>query len=363
MTGTTHQAGAVLAAGFYAQTLARSPVLAAAALAAAALAAACLPDADYDPESDDRGRYEHRGLPHSLVLASGAVCLLALVAVAVFGYPAADAGAGRPLTQAAVSLPREGSGQLVGVSSAVPGGLFHRTSAAPAPSGCIDHPDRSSHATAEEISVTQTRGERTLEPGYLRSRMEDVRAYEAPGASPTAREDRTALLGALAGLGLPENAFVRDPSQPRLALYLYRDGLGHHKLDYAPWRLARHAPPGMLSRDVRRVGRELRRGLIGSLSGVAVALFGAFFASLLARALAPGSPAHGLSPVAYLQAAPVIIGCVAVLCGVVAMWHAAALLLPRAAMTADAESRAAFRRAFTAESARNVPADKGGGGE
>ena len=96
MTGTTHQAGAVLAA-------------------------ARLPDADYDPESDDRGRYEHRGLPHSLVLAGGAVCLLALVAVAVFGYPAADAGgAGRPLTQAAVSLPREGSGQLVSVSSAVP---------------------------------------------------------------------------------------------------------------------------------------------------------------------------------------------------------------------------------------------------
>jgi len=56
----------------------------------------------------------------SPVFAGGAVCLLALVAVAVCGYPAPDADAGRPLTQAAVSLPREGCGQLVGVSSAVP---------------------------------------------------------------------------------------------------------------------------------------------------------------------------------------------------------------------------------------------------
>lgn len=198
-----------------------------------------------------------------------------------------------------------------------------------------------------------------MEPGYLRERMEDVRVYEAPGAFPTAREDRTALLGALAGLGLPENAFVRDPSQPRLALYLYRDELGHHKLDYAPWRLARHAPPGMLPQDVVRVGRELRGGLIGSVLGVALALLGALLAFLLATA----TPQENLSPAAYLQAAPVILVCVAVLCALAAVWHAAALLLPRAAMTADAESRAAFRRAFTSEPARNAPADKGGGGQ
>jgi len=193
--------------------------------------------------------------------------------------------------------------------------------------------------------------------------MEDVRAYEAPGASPTAREDRTALLGALAGLGLPENAFVRDPSQPRLALYLYRDGLGHHKLDYAPWQLARLAPPGMLPRDVRRIGRELRRGLIASLYGSVVALLGALFASLIVRVFAPGSPSDGLSPVAYLQAAPVILGCVAFLCAVAAVWHAAALLFPCAVITDDAESRAALGSALTAQSATDVPADKAGGGE
>lgn len=116
MTGATHQAGALLAAGFYAQALGFSPALTV-VTAAGAFAAACLPDTGYDPEAGDPGRYEHRGLPHSLVLAGGLVCLAALVAVALFGYPALDAGGDGPLVQAVVSLSGSDPEGLVAVAA------------------------------------------------------------------------------------------------------------------------------------------------------------------------------------------------------------------------------------------------------
>lgn len=180
-----------------------------------------------------------------------------------------------------------------------------------------------------------------MRPGYLKARMEDVHAREGSGVSPAAGEERSALLGALVGLGLPENAYVRDPSRPRNALYLYRDQEGCHELADAPWRLARHAPPGMLPEDVRRVGRELRRGLIGSLLGAVLALLGALSFAFLA----PSAPRDALSLAAYLQAAPAILGAVCVLCALAALWHGVALLFPREALTSDARSRAAFASA------------------
>lgn len=188
-----------------------------------------------------------------------------------------------------------------------------------------------------------------MHPAYLGARLNEVRVREGSSASQVAREDKRAILGALADLGLPENAYVRDPSRPRSALYLYRDSDGRHEIGYAPWRLARHAPLGVLPDDVRRVGRELRRGLTRSLLGAGVACLGAFLALLFSRAFVPSVPPEHLSPAAYVHAAPVIFGCVAVLCFAAAFWYFAALLFPRDALAEDAQSRAAFVRAVGRE--------------
>lgn len=186
-----------------------------------------------------------------------------------------------------------------------------------------------------------------MHPAYLKARMDDLRACEgAAVVSPAAREDKSAILGALANLGLPENDYVRDPSRPRSALYLYRDECGRHDIGSAPWRLARHAPPGMFPEDVRRVGRELRHGLIRSLSGVAVACLGAVLTLVLVQLLVPEVPPESISPAAYLHAAPAIFGCVAVPCFVAALWHFVALLFPRGALAEDAKARAAACAAF-----------------
>lgn len=185
-----------------------------------------------------------------------------------------------------------------------------------------------------------------MHPAYLKARLFDARAREGSGGSPAAREERSAILGALVNLGLPENAYVRDPSRPRSALYLYRAEDGLHELGSVPWRLARHAPPGMALEDVRRVGRELTRGLLLSASGVVLAGLAAALAHILARAFVPAPPPESVTPAAYLHAAPAIFGCVAALCALAALWHLAAFLCPRGALADDAESRAAFGRAM-----------------
>lgn len=93
MTGATHQAGAVLAAGLYAGAAGLSPALTA-LTAAGAFATASLPDRlDPRPTLDptDQRRYDHRRWAHSLLPGAGAI-LLALITVLRFGYPAAGSG-------------------------------------------------------------------------------------------------------------------------------------------------------------------------------------------------------------------------------------------------------------------------------
>ena len=180
-----------------------------------------------------------------------------------------------------------------------------------------------------------------MHPAYLKARMDDVRACGERGASTSAREDRSAILGALADLGLPENSYVRDPSSPRRALYLHRTADDRHELASAPWRLARCAPSGMAPEDVRRVGRELVRGLLYILSGFTACL-ALLFGSLAARTLVPSPPPESLTPAAYFQAAPAILGCVAALFAFAAVGHLIAFLFPRRALVEEAESQTAF---------------------
>ena len=198
-----------------------------------------------------------------------------------------------------------------------------------------------------------------MHPAYLKARMDDLRAREAVAGFPTAREDRIAILGALADLGMPENAYVRDPSRPRQALYLYRDEHGRPELGYAPWRLARHAPPGMAPADVRRVGRDLRRGITWSASGVVLACLAALIAFLVARSLVPPAAPDSVSPAAYLHAAPVILGCVALLCAVAAVCHLFAFLSPRAVLAEDEQTRQAYASELDRRARRATPAATG----
>ncbi len=181
-----------------------------------------------------------------------------------------------------------------------------------------------------------------MHPAYLNARLDDIRACDGLGASTAVRDDRSAILGALADLGLPENDYVKDPSRPRSALYLYRDDDGRHELAVVPWRLARNAPPGMLPEDVRRVGRELRCGLLRSVLGLAAACLGALFALLLARTFGPPVAPESVCLAAYLHAAPAILTCVAALCAFAVLWHLVTFLLPSRALAEDEESRSAF---------------------
>ena len=114
MTGATHQAGALLAAGLYAQAISLSPALVV-ATAAGALAAARLPDVDAPRDPEDPRRYDHRRGPHSLVFAGGGVLLAALLAVAAFGYPPTQLGEGEPLFLALVQLYQGATGKLAAV--------------------------------------------------------------------------------------------------------------------------------------------------------------------------------------------------------------------------------------------------------
>ena len=180
-----------------------------------------------------------------------------------------------------------------------------------------------------------------MHPAYLKARMDDVRACDERAAPATAREDRSAILGALADLGLPENSYVRDPSNPRSALYLYSTPDGRHEIACAPWRLARCAPSGMAPEDVRRVGRELLRGLLWILSGFTACLV-LLVGSLAARTLVPPPPPESLTPAAYLQAAPAILGCVAALLVFAAVGYLIAFLFPRRALVEEAGSQSAF---------------------
>ena len=172
---------------------------------------------------------------------------------------------------------------------------------------------------------------------YLAAKPEGVHALARDG-SPAAEEERAALIGAMAGLGLPEGHYLRDPSRPRSALYLYRGAGRRYDIGRAPWRMARQAPPGMRPADVSRVGRELRSGLLRSASALAAVLV----AALCCDVLAPSATQPGLSPAAYLQATPAILGCVAVLCALGTVWHLLAFLFPRAALLSDFEGREAW---------------------
>ena len=73
----------------------------------------------------------------------------------------------------------------------------------------------------------------------LAAKLEDVHAL-ARDDSPAAEEERAALIGVMAGLGLPEGHYLRDPSRPRSALYLYRGAGRRYDIGRAPWRMARH---------------------------------------------------------------------------------------------------------------------------
>ena len=180
-----------------------------------------------------------------------------------------------------------------------------------------------------------------MNPDYLAAKMEAVRALGRDG-SPAAKEERAALIGAMAGLGLPVGHYVRDPSRPRGALYLYRGAGRRYDIGHAPWRLARQAPPGMGPADVSRVDRELRSGLLRSASALVLLLV----AALCCDVLAPSAPQPGLSPAAYLQAAPAILCCLAVLCALGTAWHLLAFLFPHAALVSDFESRKAWADAL-----------------
>ncbi|MDP9474357.1 MAG: metal-dependent hydrolase [Actinomycetota bacterium] len=115
MNGATHQAGALLAAGLYAQAVGLSPALTA-VTAAGAFVAARGPDVDSSPESEDpKRRYDHRGYPHSLVFAGGGVLALALWAVALLGYPASDLARDLPLSAALVAVSEGPPAPLAGV--------------------------------------------------------------------------------------------------------------------------------------------------------------------------------------------------------------------------------------------------------
>lgn len=114
MTGATHQAGALLAAGLYAQIMGLSPALAV-ATAAGAFAAARIPDVDAPRDLEDPRRYDHRRGPHSLVFAGGGVLLAALLAVAAFGYTPTRLGEGEPLFLALVQLYQGATGKLAAV--------------------------------------------------------------------------------------------------------------------------------------------------------------------------------------------------------------------------------------------------------
>ena len=117
MTGATHEAGALLAAGLYAQAADLSPALTV-VTAAGAFFAARRPDMDSAPGSEDpKARYDHRGYPHSLVFAGGGVLVLALWAVAIFGHPAPDLARGLPLPEALVALSEGPPAPLVGVAA------------------------------------------------------------------------------------------------------------------------------------------------------------------------------------------------------------------------------------------------------
>ncbi|CAA9479702.1 MAG: hypothetical protein AVDCRST_MAG05-1200 [uncultured Rubrobacteraceae bacterium] len=134
---------------------------------------------------------------------------------------------------------------------------------------------------------------------YLAAKMESVRALGRDG-SPAAEGERAALIGAMAGLGLPVGRYVRDPSRP----------------------------PGAL--------------LLRSAS----ALVSLLVAALCCDVLAPSAPQPGLSPAAYLQAAPAILCCLAVLCALGTAWHLLAFLFPRAALVSDFEGRKAWADAL-----------------
>lgn len=114
MTGATHQAGALLAAGLYAQAIGLSPALTVAS-AAGAFVAAPLPDIDSSRDPNDPRRFDHRRLPHSIVFAGGGVLLIALLAVAAFGYPSAELGEDRSLSSALLLLYQGAPGELVAV--------------------------------------------------------------------------------------------------------------------------------------------------------------------------------------------------------------------------------------------------------
>ena len=94
--------------------------------------------------------------------------------------------------------------------------------------------------------------------------------------------------------------------------------------------------------DVSRVDRELRSGLLRSASALVLLLV----AALCCDVLAPSAPQPGLSPAAYLQAAPAILGCVAVLCALGTVWHLLAFLFPRAALLSDFEGQEAWEDAL-----------------
>ncbi|MGF1473179.1 MAG: metal-dependent hydrolase [Rubrobacteraceae bacterium] len=114
MTGATHQAGALLAAGLYAQVMGLSPALAV-TTAAGAFAAARLPDIDAPRDPEDPRCYDHRRGPHSLLLAGGGVLLVALLAVAAFGYPPTRLGEGEHLFYTLVQLYQGSTGKLAAV--------------------------------------------------------------------------------------------------------------------------------------------------------------------------------------------------------------------------------------------------------
>ena len=188
---------------------------------------------------------------------------------------------------------------------------------------------------------------------YLAAKLEDVHPLARDG-SPAAEEERAALIGAMAGLGLPEGHYLRDPSRPRSALY--RGAGRRYDIGHAPWRMARQAPPGMRSADVSRVGRELRSGLLRSASALAAVLVAALCCDVLAPR--PRSPASPLPPTSRPRrrrssgAWPS--------CALGTVWHLLAFLFPCAALLSDFEGREAWEDALGnahRAAARRTPSD------
>lgn len=118
MTGATHQAGALLAAGLYGGAVGLSPALVA-LTAAGAFATATLPDRlDPRPTLDphDRRRYDHRRWAHS-VLFGAVACLLALFVIFRFGHPPLTFGEDHLLPVALSLLLQDNLGHVVSATT------------------------------------------------------------------------------------------------------------------------------------------------------------------------------------------------------------------------------------------------------